>query len=152
VRFDYQGFPVQGVGGQRHEMIYRPMVRIRISGPKAGEDVSGLLDTGADDVLIPRVFMDLLGVEAIPGGRATIGTAGRGTAAVEFGTVDLELRASGRAHRWPARVGFHDGWAVLLGHKGFMEHFTATFNGRQRRVTLQPNGTFPTAAAGRAGQ
>jgi hypothetical protein len=46
---------------------------------------------------------------------------------------------------WSARVWFDDGRPdrLLLGHTGFLEHFTATFEGRGHRVSLQPNGTFP---------
>jgi hypothetical protein len=60
--------------------------------------------------------------------------------------VDLELRSlsSRAAYSWSALVGFsarHE--SALWGQTGFLEHFLATFNTRDKRLTLRPNGTFP---------
>jgi len=33
----------------------------------------------------------------------------------------------------------------ILGHAGFLDHFTAKFNGRAKTLTLTPNGATPEA-------
>lgn len=61
-----------------------------------------------------------------------------------MGRIDLELGRGRTSHRWAARVGFvprRD--QALWGHVGFLDHFSATFDGLRKRVTLRPNGTFP---------
>jgi hypothetical protein len=61
------------------------------------------------------------------------------------GALDLELRSGPSSYQWSARVGSApraDNLA-LLGHAGFLDHFSVTFDGLRKRVTLKPNGTFP---------
>lgn len=97
-----------------------------------------MIDTGADDVLIP----EYLGVK--------LGFLFPETDKVRLGGLQGSVRASARRINllitdgetpliWSARVWFHDGRPdrVLLGHLGFLEHFTATFDGRGHRVSLQ---------------
>jgi hypothetical protein len=62
-----------------------------------------------------------------------------GTSLVRYGTVDLVLPG----YRWSGRVGFHASFNAVLGHTSFLDHFTATFNGRHRYVNLTPNGSAP---------
>ncbi len=62
-----------------------------------------------------------------------------------YATVNLEILTSGGGPRWSARVGFYLGTRPILGHAGFLDHFTARFNGRAKTLTLTPNGTAPAA-------
>jgi hypothetical protein len=62
---------------------------------------------------------------------------------VRYGTVAGGARGGGGGYRWSARVGFHAGFRVMLGHSGFLDYFTASFNGRSRQLTPTPNGTAP---------
>ena len=62
-------------------------------------------------------------------------------------TVALELIAPGGGPWWATRVGFYAGAKPVLGHAGFLDHFTAKFNGRAKLLTLTPNGTAPPASA-----
>jgi hypothetical protein len=45
------------------------------------------------------------------------------------------------------RVGFYPGSDPLFGLSGFLEFFTATFNGEKRQVTLLSNKRLPRTAA-----
>jgi hypothetical protein len=86
--------------------------------------------------------MSRLGI--VPGERARLASAG-GPVVIQLGTLDLELRRGRTACRWSARVGLvarADNLA-LLGHAGFLDHFTARFDGLRHRITLTPNGTAP---------
>lgn len=139
MRFGYQSYPVKGVGGSHVVVVFRPMVQVLIAGPAGEVVVFGLVDTGADETLVPDRFMPSLGVVATPGEHATIRAVGGGSVPVTFGTVNFTLSTRRARHQWAARVAFHPGPTVILGHTGFLDHFTATFNGRRRDLTLRPN-------------
>jgi hypothetical protein len=114
------------------------VIPVRVNGPNCDDDLDALVDTGADDILLPDY---LIGVVVVPGDQTVILGIG-GSVVVRYGTVDLELPGYG----WSARVGFHPGVRAVLGHAGFLEYFTATFNGRRRDLTLTPNGAAPAPA------
>ena len=143
IRFPYQSFPVKGTRGAKYDIVYRPMIPIRAMGPAGDDDLRALVDTGADDTLLPASLIDLLGVALRPGDQAVIVGIEGSTTVVRYGTVDLEIPEAGGGYRWSARVGFHASFRVVLGHIGFLEYFTASFNGRTRQLTLTPNGTAP---------
>jgi hypothetical protein len=143
MRFPYQAFPVRDAGSVRYTLIRRPMIKIRVIGPAGADELMGLADTGSDDTLLPDLLIGPLGVAIRPGDQALVVDINGGRSLVRYGTVDLEIPAPGGAYRWSARVGFHAGFNTTLGHVGFFDHFTATFNGRSRHITLTPNGTAP---------
>ncbi len=140
MRFLYKPYAVPEIGMTRRILVYRPMVPVRIIGPSGEHELPGLADTGADDVLLPDVLIEELGVVIAPGDRAAVGTFDGGVSIVRYGWVDLELPG----YRWSAKVGFHANYKVLLGNSGFLQHFTASFNGQRRYLNLTPNGTAPT--------
>jgi Aspartyl protease len=119
------------------------MIPIRVIGPAGDDDLRALVDTGSDDTLLPDSLIGLLGVALRPGDQAVIVGIEGSTTVVRYGTVDLEIPGAGGGYRWSARVGFHASFRVVLGHIGFLEYFTASFNGRTRQLTLTPNGTAP---------
>ena len=143
IRFPYQAYPVRGTGSTRHEIVHRPVIPVRITGITGHHDLRGLVDTGANDTVLPDAILEFIGVTFRPGDRAVIVGIEGSTTVVRYGTVDLEIPGAGGGYRWSARVGFHAGFRAVLGHKGFLEYFTASFNGRSRQLTLTPNGTAP---------
>ena len=51
---------------------------------------------------------------------------------------------TGRSVKWSASVGFTTTRTrAIWGHAGFLNYFTATFDGRRKSVRLDPNDTFP---------
>ena len=147
VRFPYLKYPVRGVGAVFVTSVYRPTVPIRLFGPAGDGLAYGLVDTGADDTILPDRFIKPLGVKIHPSDYANLAGIDDLLVFVRFGTLDLELSRPGVAYRWSATVAFYPGSKAILGHSGFLEHFTATFNGLRRHVTLTPNGTAPAATA-----
>ena len=143
MRFPYQAYPVRGVATNRLELVYRPVVPIRLIGPGGDLQAYALLDTGADDILLPRAFLEPLGVIVPRESRAMIAGVGGGTIAADFAAIDLELRKGKSIYRWAATVGFCDGSKVILGQSGGLEYFLASFNYRGRCVTMQPGGALP---------
>jgi len=124
------------------QYVSEPVITVRVVGPGGTWLIPGLLDTGAAETILPLRYLDRLGVSKGPRYRLA-GAGGTGFSAW-LGMVDLELARGRTSYRWSARVGFvarRD--RALWGHAGFLDHFTATFDGSRKRVTLRPNGTFP---------
>ncbi len=139
MKIPYTQVMIRGYG-RTAERIYRPLVPLEIFGPSASENIAGLADTGADDTLLPEYFINKLGVVIRSGDRAMISGLG-GSFVVQYSLLDMEIATSDEVYRWSARVGFHAGHQIVLGHQGFFDGFTASFNGRRRLLTLTPNGT-----------
>jgi hypothetical protein len=146
VRFDYVEREVDPLPGESGpQVIYEPVVPVWFVGPQQTYLIRGLLDTGASMTLVPRFYLTKLGL--MPGERVLLRTAA-GAVEVLLGMLDLELRARRVTYRWSARVGFAsrvDNLA-LLGHSGFLDYFSVTFDGLRKCSTLRPNGTFPAPA------
>ena len=143
MKFPYEPIEIRGAGSEGTARIYRPMVPFFISGPSGVERAYGVADTGADDTVLPEVVMTRLGIVPAPRDHAVISGLNGDPILIRYARVDLELATSGESYRWSARVGFDAGHKVILGHQGFFDAFTASFNGRRRLLTLTPNGTAP---------
>jgi hypothetical protein len=140
IRFPYKASTVRGTRGGASETIYRPMIPIVVYGPDGNYEVMAWVDTGSDDTLFPDNLIRRLGVVLNPNEHAVIAGIEGSMTVVRYGMVDLEIPEQGGGYRWSARVGFHAGPRIVLGHCGFLEFFTASFNGRNRHLTLTPNG------------
>jgi predicted aspartyl protease len=141
LRFSYterEVDPLPGIPGSDRE--WEPLITVRVGGPASIQLVRGLVDTGASLTLIPIDYFEKLG--AIPAGTTVLtGSGVRFT--VRLAHVDLELRTARTVHTWSALVGFVRRGQALWGQMGFLEHFLATYNTRQRMLTLRPNWPFP---------
>jgi len=65
-----------------------------------------------------------------------------------LGIVVLALTAEGQSCQWTATAQFFDFATteeemIILGHTGFLEYFTATFDGKFGALTLVPNDELP---------
>ena len=146
MRFDYAEREVDPLPWESGlQVIREPIIPVRFIGPLRTYIIRGLLDTGASMTLLPRSYMTKLGL--IPGERARFRTAVGGHD-VWLGALDVELRSGRTSYRWSAQVGFipRVDNVALLGHMGFLDHFSVTFDGLRGRVTLRPNGIFPAPA------
>ncbi len=145
IQFAYESQQVRARSGTGVDLVYRPKARIRIDGPKGTDELSALVDTGADETLLPVDLAERLGLELRDEARTVIlGIVGNSTP-IWYAQVNLEVLRPGGGPRWSARVGFYLGAKPILGHAGFLDHFTAKFNGRAKTLTLTPNGTTPDA-------
>ena len=139
MRFDYREIVVDPLPGEIGlQTIDEPAISVRVVGPSGeGWIIPGLLDTGAAETLIPLDYMIRLGVEKGPrfelsGGGGKF-PAGSGWSTLRWSEAGYPI--DGR------RVGFTPRRSALWGRGGFLDHFTATFDGLRRSVTLRPNGT-----------
>jgi len=150
VKFDYAEREVDPLPGEFGvQIIHEPIIVVRFIGPGQTYLIRGLLDTGASMTLVPRSYFHKLGMSAASTERARVRTVA-GSVDVLLGALDLELRSGREKYRWSAQVGFvpRGDNLALLGHAGFLDHFSATFDGLRKRVTLKPKGAFPAPVFG----
>ena len=145
IQFPYHEFRVRYDSPNKQESVYRPLAKIRISGPKGFRELFALVDTGADETLLPHDLVDRLELEIRDNHKNVITGIGGSSTTIWYSTVNLEILTPGRGPYWSARIGFHYGSRSILGHSGFLDYFTAKFNGRAKQLTLTPNGTAPDA-------
>lgn len=88
---------------------------------------------------MPDHLIDKLGINDLSS-PVVIGGIG-GATLVRFGTVDLTIGQEAASFRWLAYVGFCSHLMPVFGLKGFLQFFTATFDGRRHHLDLSPNGT-----------
>ena len=107
----------------------------------------GLVDTGSDNTILPKSVADRLGVPLVGTGPPATVFGGHHVQLL-VGDVTLQLEAEGEVLRWTAQVHFFDfvdeeDETVILGHSGFLDYFTATFDGKQGTLNLIPNDELP---------
>jgi hypothetical protein len=88
-------------------------------------------------------LVESLGI-ILGGEKQTVHWRGQGFG-VEFHIVELELAQGGLVWRWRARVGFTAAPLsyALLGQRGCLDYFDATFRGADQVAELEINRSFP---------
>lgn len=120
------------------------MIPIQVRGATGSASILGMLDTGADITLLPAELLPLIGSSFDADRSVQINGVGGEPLTAHFATVELSLGDQNKLYRWTAQVGFLEGRTVaLLGHAGFLNYFSATFNGDRKRLTLRVNKRFP---------
>jgi len=125
----------------------RPVIAVRITGPRQTRLLDGLLDTGSDETVFEEGLATYLGVDLGQAEQRQIGLVGRATPVrCHYASVELHI-TDGRheTYRWQAVVGFVLTRLrySLLGYAGFLQFFDAEFHGADRIVVLNPNRSFP---------
>jgi predicted aspartyl protease len=149
MRFDYSAILSSAPDTGEPVVIFRPEIRIRVHGPRGSGDFLALVDTGADNTILPEAVAGDLGIP-LKVARGPAATAFGGQAIVlSYADVDLELVQADGNLRWLARVYFVADEAsqetLILGHEGFLDYFTASFDGEQCALDLKPNSYLPRA-------
>jgi hypothetical protein len=137
--------PIPALGNRLFH--YRPVMAVRLAGPRGDRVYDGLLDTGADWTVFrertaARVGIDLTGAE-----ERDFELVGRSTSIrCRYTRVRLQITDGLReTYEWTAVIGFTASllYYNLLGHGGFLEFFDVEFRGADREVVLIPNRSFP---------
>ena len=131
----------------------RPVVAVRISGPRRSVLVDGLLDTGSDDTVFEEWVATAIGVELTHAQERQVGLVGRSKlircryASVQFRITD----GIQETYDWTTLVGFVSTPLrySLLGYAGFLQFFDVEFLGSAREVVLVPNASFPGGRVGK---
>jgi len=149
--FFYQPIVSLAPDGGDYLLISRPEIPVTVIGAIGEGTYLGLVDTGSDNTILPKSVADRLGVPmaSAPGPPATV--FGGHRVELLVGQVTLQLEAGGEVLRWSAQVYFHDfadeeAETVILGHSGFLDYFTATFDGKQGTLNLIPNDELPSVS------
>jgi hypothetical protein len=140
--FSYVRYNVEPTRTIPSAEVHRPMIPVRLIGPKADIQVFGLLDTGADNVFVSASLADVLGVETRGEVESALGAGGHALD-VWPGSVEIEVAKDGECYRWPVEIGFLSGDddppVAYLGHAGFLEYFNTNFNTEDWLVELIPH-------------
>jgi hypothetical protein len=129
-------------------VILRPEVPLRIHGPNGFATYLALVDTGADNTILPISIARELGITPHPAKGPSAVAFGGQAIDLSYADVELELTQDAETLRWQARVqffGFADAQpeTLVVGHQGFLDYFTAVFDGEQAVLDLQPNQEMP---------
>ncbi len=142
--FPYHQYEVMPTPARSEGILYRPIVPVRVRGPKGTQVILGLVDTGSDVTALPSFLLSLIGADTTAAPEAHFRGVGGQVVTARYSRVDLSLDHPSGLYRWSAPVAFLDGREVaILGHAGFLEYFQATFDSLRRRLTLKPNSRFP---------
>jgi hypothetical protein len=139
VKFAYAKYQVApSLAAPDRDVLYRPVIPIRITGPNGFRDVYALLDTGADESYITESMAEKLGVKPLSDEAFVIQSAS-GNMSVWYGRIGIEITDIFDDHSVPVIVGVvSEEWSeMILGHIGFFEFFDATFSYVDRTVTLR---------------
>ncbi|MBI1903610.1 MAG: hypothetical protein HYS13_21115 [Planctomycetia bacterium] len=149
LQFPYQPVPTTHAppsirfGGLVH---WRPFVPLTVFGAhgRSRHFQRALLDPGADDTVLPMALVPRIGISLQPDSGHRLHWRGQ-LYALRFGDVDLELTEGGSLCRWTAMAAFSDASIAycILGQRGCLEFFDATFRGAGRLAELAPNANFP---------
>lgn len=120
--------------------LYRPALRLLLKNGKHFAYVLGVIDSGADYTILPIELAGDLGIKLDVKKKTSFVGAGKNLFTVYPSTVKLNhiIRQSGfRNLEWNAAVYFAESQpGILLGHKGFLEHFRVTLDGIKREVEI----------------
>ncbi len=129
-------------------LFRRPEVPVTMIGPARTRTLLGLVDTGSDHTIVPMSVADNLGLDVNEFAITTANVFGGQSVRLQSGEVVLRLEADGATVTWPTLVSFFDfpseaDETIILGHAGFLEFFTSTFDGELESLTLVPNRNLP---------
>jgi hypothetical protein len=148
MKFPYSVNIAPSIESGEEIVVLRPEVRIRVHGPGGVVELVALVDTGADNSIFPEELANELGVFTTPGqGPGAIGFGGQ-RIHLSYADVKLELQDDHSSLAWTSRVYFAnvaDGadTTVILGHEGFLDYFTAAFDGDDCVLELTANTLLP---------
>ena len=145
MKFPYSSIISAAAGEGDFFVLRRPEVPVTISGPGGSMTLIGLVDTGSDNTIFPRSVADYLQIPLRSEEGPSASAFGGQRIDLLTGDVVLSLEAEdGDGCAWPASVCFFEfasteEESVILGHAGFLDFFTATFDGKEAALTLIAN-------------
>lgn len=147
MKFAYREYVSIYPGSNDYRLILRPIVTIRIIGPKAEARWDALVDTGADETLFPLSLAEVLGVELNHELTSEAAGISGDRLKIYYGEVELQIESGQDVVAWQTVVGFVDFGSsrdevIILGHGGCLDFFTAVFDGEKAELELLPNSSL----------
>jgi hypothetical protein len=109
----------------------------------------GLVDTGSDNTIFPKSVADHLQIATESASGPAANAFGGQRIQLLNGDATLLLESDGETCSWKTVTCFFnfdspEDETVILGHAGFLDYFTATFDGKSATLTLIANDELPT--------
>lgn len=136
--------PVPSLAGLH--VRFRPVIAVLLTGTATPQLRDGLLDTGADDTVFSEAVASSLGLDLTLAEQRSISLAGRPQPVLcRYAQSQIRISDGVETFEWPATVGFVAARLhyALLGQAGFLQYFSADFDGETHIVTLTPKLSFP---------
>ena len=148
MKFPYREYVSQFPGTSDFRLILRPVITIKIAGPKAEARWDALVDTGADETLLPLSLAELLGVELNQDVTSQAAGISGDKLTIQYGDIELQITDGDEKAIWRTTVGFvdfgsTDDEVIVLGHGGCLDYFIANFDGEAAELVLTPNALLP---------
>jgi len=147
VKFSYKKSLITPAPGFESGLLYQSKIPVLLSGPKGVMRFDALVDTGSDQTIFP-----LLDIEEITGILIDRNTKSEVRGRLEQHKEELflgskcvlRLAVEEEVYEFPSSIWFSDDGnsPAILGHSGFLEFFTSTFDGDGHVLTLEPNKRF----------
>lgn len=121
---------------------------MKIIGPEGVVRWDAIVDSGSDITLLPGVIANDLGIDLGTFENSTVCGVGNQPVVVRESGVELELTDGIEFYHWDAEVSFlvtdgAESHFALLGHRGCLDFFAATFDGDARTLEIIPGRVFP---------
>lgn len=121
-------------------LVQLPIVSVRITRNKTSLPLWGLVDSGADVTLLNASFAQLFRINLTKGKRIPlVGVMEGPEFAAYLHQVNLAVKGVGSAD---TLVAFTDSEKypdlVILGRRGFFEHFTIKFEEHKKQIEIEP--------------
>jgi len=123
----------------------RPTIFVTVKGPGGAWNELGLVDTGSDDTVFPGYVARIIGLDLTQAPTRTASGVGKVPAVIHLAEVILKITDGREIREWPARDGFTSTplKSPLLGFAGFLQYFSANFQGDQEVLELTVNSLYP---------
>ena len=120
--------------------IFRPTVPIIFKNKSKFIQTEAVIDSGADFTILPIEIAGILDIKLDGRTKRTFHGAGSNSFTVYPSPISVEhlIRQGGfRTLAWKTKVFFAEAEpAILLGHKGFLENFRVTLDGKRKEVEI----------------
>lgn len=127
--------------GPNNIKIFRPTVSIIFKNKSKFIQTEAIIDSGADFTILPIEIAGILGIKLDLRKKTTFHGAGSNPFSVYPSPVNIEhiLRQGGfRPINWKTKVFFAESQpGILLGHKGFLERFKITLDGKRKELEIK---------------
>lgn len=148
MRFSYSAFLSPAPDTGEEVIKFRPEVPLRIYGPGGSGVYMALVDTGAGNTILPLSIARELNIVPHQGRGPGAAAFGGQQIPLSYADIPLAISEQGRVLRWQARVQFFDfpdsePETLIVGHQGFLDFFTAVFDGGNMTLDLEPNDDLP---------
>ena len=123
----------------------RPIVTVSVIGATGVMIEDALVDSGADDSVFPDSVASLIGIDLSVAPRGAAAGIGMNPVPLRYAQATLRLTDSREHREWQTWIGFTSVpmRRSILGFAGFLQFFTAVFDGEREQLELAVNTLYP---------